>query len=159
MFTDEDYKEYFDQIARVERKMIYGVYDLSCEIDDPFVTRVLKKIGEDEVRHYGYILKMLKEAGSVGRTCERREVREHSLGTIQLRKPGDGSGDGMKASCVNMSKAGVCLECDAELVPGDAYELTIHLFGKEEAMTCLGKVIWNKEVEPGRYVSGVVFDR
>ena len=158
MFTDEDYEKYFDQIARVERKMIYGVYDLSREIDDPAVTRVLQKIGDDEVRHYGYVLKMLKMTLTPGRTENRRETREYCLGKIQLLKMQDQVGDVVHAYCVNLSKSGVCLESPTALLAEEYFELAIRLFDKDELISRRGRVLWCKEVEPGFYISGIVFE-
>jgi hypothetical protein len=158
MFTDKDYDDYFDQIARVERKMVYGAYDLGREIDEPSLLRVLEKIGDDEVRHYGYVLKMLREIGSPARSEKRCETREYCLGTIRLKRPQSPSGDGIKAYCVNVSKTGVCLESAAELSSGEVCELAIHLFGKGEVISRQGKVVWSKEVEPGFYISGIVFE-
>jgi hypothetical protein len=158
MFTDEDYERYFDQIGRVERKMIYGVYDLAEEIKDPAMVGVFQKIGDDEVRHYGYVLKMLKGIGAPRRSENRCESREYCLGTIQLRRSQDPAGHEIKTYCVNLSKKGVCLEGSADLYPGEVCELTIRLFDKEEITSHQGKVVWNKEVEPGFYIGGIVFE-
>ncbi len=158
MFTDADYEKYFDQIGRVERKMIYGVYDLAEEIKDPAILRSLQKIGDDEVRHYGYELKMLKAIGAPGRSEKRCESREYCLGTIQLRRSQDPAGHAIKTYCVNLSKKGVCLEGAADLSLGEMCELAIRLFDKKEIISHRGKVVWNKEVEPGFYIGGIFFE-
>ena len=158
MFTDEDYEKYFDQIGRVERKMIYGVYDLAEEVRDPAISRVLQRVGEDEVRHYGYVLKMLKEIGAPGRSEKRYESREYCLGTIQLRRSEDPAGHEMKTYCVNLSKKGICLEGATDLSPGEVCELEVRLFDKKEIISRRGKVIWNKEVEQDFYIGGIVFE-
>jgi hypothetical protein len=158
MFTDTDYEKYFDQIGRVERKMIYGVYDLALEIRDPAISRVLQRVGDDEVRHYGYVLKMLKEIGAPRRSENRCESREYCLGTIQLRRSQDAGGHAVKTYCVNLSTKGICLEGAADLSPGELCELEISLFGKKEMIVRRGKVVWNKEVEPGFYIGGIVFE-
>ena len=158
MFTRDDYAAYFDQIARVERKMVYGVYDLREEIRDPGISRALEKIGDDEARHYGYALKMLEAIGAQKPFESRCESREYCLGTIQLRQPQGSPGKIMKAYCVNISKKGICLEGAADLSPGEIYELEVRFFGKEEKISCRGKVVWSKAIEPGFYISGVFFE-
>jgi hypothetical protein len=158
MFTDTDYEKYFDQIGRVERKMIYGVYDLAEEIKDPALSGGFKKIGDDEVRHYGYVLKMLKEIGAPRRSENRCESREYCLGTIQLRRSQDPARRTIKDYCVNLSKKGICLEGATDLSLGEMCELEIRLFGKEKIISRRGKVIWNKEVEPGFYIGGIIFE-
>ncbi len=158
MFTKEDYDKYFEQIARVERKMIYGVYDLGREIDDPLITNVLKKIGDDEVRHYGYVLKMLKATEAAGQLENRREVREHYLGTVRLWRSQDPSRAEISARCVNLSKIGICLECAENLSSSGVWDIEIRLFDKEKVIVCQGRVVWSKEVEPDFHISGIEFN-
>ena len=158
MFTKDDYDKYFDQIARVERKMIYGAYDLGRQIDDPGITRVLQKIGDDEVRHYGYVLRMLRLTAEPEQSEKRRAVREYFLGTILLRSLQGPVAREINAYCVNLSKTGICLECGEDLPSGEAWELKIRLFDKDQEISQRGKVVWSKEVEPGFYISGIVFD-
>lgn len=157
MFTRADYDNYFDQIARVERKMIYRSYELDQELDDEPLKRILKRVGEDEVRHYGFVLQMLRDTGDPGHAEKRRATREYCLGMIQLRDPEGGSGEA-KAYCVNLSEAGICLESISELRSGRTLEMVIRLFGGSEAISKRGKVVWAKEVEPGFYISGIQFD-
>ncbi len=157
MFTKDDYAAYFDQIARIERKMIYGVYDLKEEIKDPGTSRVLQKIGDDEVRHYGYVLKMLKTIGEQRPFEMRCESREYCLGRVRFKQPQGFPGKVLKACCVNWSKKGICLESAANFSPETMCEMEIHLFDKAESVSCRGRVVWSKEVEPGFYISGIVF--
>jgi len=159
MFTNEDYRDYFDQIARVERKMIYGAYDLGRDLNEPSLQRILQKIGDDEVRHYGYVLKMLRLAVPAGDSEKRRAVREYALGAILLRKRGDLNGGGLRSYCVNLSTTGICLECEEALFPDDVWSLEIKLFGQNESLFYEGKVIWCKKVEPELYISGIDFGR
>jgi len=159
MFTNRDYQDYFDQIARVERKMIYGAYDLGRDLNEPSLQRILQKIGDDEVRHYGYVLKMLRLAMPAEEAEKRRAVREYALGTIRLQKHGDFKGGGFQGYCVNLSDAGICLECTEALFPDDVWSLEIKLFGQNESLFYEGKVIWCKKVEPELYISGIDFGR
>ena len=161
MFTKEDYDNYFEQIARVERKMVYGCYSLGLLTQDPTVSAVLKKIGDDEVRHYGYVLKMLRLTATPGQSENRQERREYYLGAIRLtsRQGQTAGGSAIKAYCVNLSETGVCLECAQDLSSVGAFDLEIRLFHNDEVLTRRGRVVWSKEVEPGFYISGIVFDR
>ena len=60
MFTRTDYERYFDEIARIERKMIYRTYDLGLELDafaglaDCGPT-TLRKIGESCTMDFVYV--------------------------------------------------------------------------------------------------------
>ena len=157
MFTKEDYDKYFEQIAYVERKMIYGVYDLARKIDDPPISRVLQRVGDDEVRHYGLVLKMLKMADP-GHSENRREVRESYLGTILLKNSQDPLLGEINARCVNLSKIGVCLECKKDLPISGVWDLKIQLFDKKEAMAYRGRVVWSKKIEPDFYIGGIEFE-
>lgn len=155
MFSRQDYLKYFDQIAHVERKMIYGTYDLGLEVDDPAITRVLQKIGDDEVRHYGYVLKMLREITGEEHVESRGEPREYCLGVILLR---NAEGQRNRAYCVNLSKSGICLESERELPVGTIWDLEIQLFGKAEALTRRGKIVWSKKMEEQFYIHGIAFE-
>ncbi len=158
MFTREDYDNYFEQIARVERKMVYGAYELGREINDPSITRVLEKIGDDEVRHYGYILKMLREIEDPKYFEKRRAERAYALGTILLRCPSDKGPKEAPAYCVNLSKIGICLEGAEKLSPGVVLELKLRLLDGEKEISCMGKVVWSKEVEANLFISGIEFE-
>lgn len=159
MFTKEDYVTYFDQIARVERKMIHSVYDLLSKLSGPEVARVLEKIGDDEVRHYGYVFKIFPLIGGRRELEKRRVSREYCTGAILLRHFQDRTDEGVKAYCVNLSNEGICLECDRALKPGEEWDLEVRLFDKNDAIVRHGKTVWSKEVEPGLYISGIVFNQ
>ncbi|MFH0986332.1 MAG: PilZ domain-containing protein [Candidatus Omnitrophota bacterium] len=156
MFTKADYVNYFDQIARVERKMIYRSYDLGLEVADVTMSRVLKKIGDDEVRHYGHILKVLRYIEVPGALEKRRQAREYCLGTLQLSFP-EPEANELRAYCVNLSDRGVCVEYEQSHHVEGTCDLVIHLFGKEDALRRRGKFVWSKEVEPGFHIAGVEF--
>lgn len=155
MFTRADYEGYFDQVAQVERKMICGVYDLSREIDEPSLARVLKEIGNDEIRHYGYVLKMLALTMEPGQSRSHREVRGYLLGTVLLR---DQTAKEIRASCVNLSKNGIYLECAQDLSSSGVWDLDIRLLGEDKVMVRRGRVVWSKEVEKDFYISSIEFE-
>jgi hypothetical protein len=157
MFTREDYEKYFFQIAHVERKMVYGVYDLASELDEPSLMGVLRKVGDDEVRHYGQVLKMLKLSLGFSQTENRREPREYYLGTVLLKSVQESAGGEIKAYCVNLSKTGICLESAQELPVDQVRDLEIRLFNQDPLSNRQGRIIWNKQVEPGLYIGGIQF--
>jgi len=157
MFTREDYEKYFFQIAHIERKMVYDVHDLAGEIDELSVTGVLRKVGDDEVRHYGQVLKMLKLGLDVARTEKRRDPREYYLGIVRLVGGGDSAVEGGNAYCVNLSRTGICLESAQELPVDQVRDLEIRLFNQDPLPNRQGRIIWNKQVEPGLYIGGIQF--
>lgn len=158
MFTKEDYENYFEQLARVERKMTYGVYDLGREIHDPSIVRILQKVGDDEVRHYGYILKMLRAVADPGEFENWRDAWKNFLGEVRLKSLRGETDEAIKAYCVNLSKTGLCLECAQDLSSFGNLDLEIRLFDKDEVLARRGRVAWSKEVEPGLCISGIVFE-
>jgi len=159
MFTSEDHNNYFEQLARVERKMVYCTFELARSMEGSPLGGILKKMGENEVRHYGYILKMI-EVATDPRQPEhekRREPRKRCLGTIRLWRVQDQETEEVSARCVNLSTHGICLECSERLLPGTAWELEIQLFDTEELLGRRGRIVWCKEVEAGLYMSGMEF--
>lgn len=157
MFTRQDYIDYFDQIARVERKMIYGVHDLAEQLQVSEWARILQKIGGDEIRHYGYILKIIPLIDDPKQFEQRRVSRKYCLGNIKMHRWKDSRGEKITTYCVNLSKTGVCLEGNQAFLPGEKWELEIHLFGKKSAMVRRGKVVWSKEIEPDFSMAGISF--
>jgi hypothetical protein len=158
MFTKEDYEDYFEQLARIERKMTYGVYDLGREIHDPSIARVLRKVGDDEVRHYGYILKMLRAVADPGEFENWTDPWKHHLGVVRLKSFQGQSAEEVKAYVVNLTPAGICLECSEDLLIDSAWDLEIRLVDSDEVISRRGKVVWSKEVEPDFHISGIAFE-
>lgn len=158
MFTKEDYENYFEQLARVERKMIYGVYDLGREIEDPSVKRVLQKVGDDEVRHYGYVLKMLRAIADPGPFEKGRGSWKNYLGAVLLKSLQGQAAEEIKAYGVNLTHTDICLECSEDLLIGSTWDLEIRLVNSNEVISRRGKVSWCKEIEPGFHVSGIAFE-
>ncbi|MBU9889805.1 MAG: PilZ domain-containing protein, partial [Candidatus Omnitrophica bacterium] len=108
-----------------------------------------------EVRHYGYVLKMLKEISAGERVESRGEPREYCLGVILFH---NAEGRRGRAYCVNLSKTGICLEGECELGVGSVWGLEIQLFGKPEALCHRGKIVWSKKVEEHFYIHGIAFE-
>lgn len=157
MFTRADYERYFDEIARVERKMVYKSYDLCRELDEPVLVQALRKIGDDEIRHYGMVLKMLRHIADPERMEKRFEARDYALGTIAMKGPDGQSPREVHAYCVNLSKGGICLECEQELFAGNVWQLEIRSFDGEDVLTRRAKVVWRKQIEPDFYIAGFAY--
>jgi hypothetical protein len=155
MFTREDYDDYFSQIARIERKMIYRSHELAQKIDDEPLRRILAKIGDDEVRHYGYVLKMIEGTMESSHSESRREVREHHLAMIRMRAVGGKEKREIAAYAVNFSKRGACLECGELLESGGIWDLEIRSLKTEAAIFRRGRVVWSREVEKDFFISGL----
>lgn len=159
MFTKADYQDYFAQLARIERKMIYNTYDLSLELKDPLLVRTLQKIGDDEVRHYGYVRKMLQELGAKDDHERRQAKRKWALGKIALQPDVSAAKTQITGNCVNLSATGVCLETSQEIASKEMSGLTITLFDQKDPLIKEGKVVWSKKVEDGLWISGMEFKK
>ena len=56
----------------------------------------------------------------------------------------------------NISEAGMCILSDSPFIQGTILNLRFYLLGKEE-IKVYGKVIWNREIDPGIYENGIEF--
>jgi len=155
MFSKEDYGKYFNQLASIERKMIYGTHELAAEADAA-IREILKKIENDKIKRYGQILKMPKLAG-LGQFEGRREVREDFLGIVRLRDVQNPGSPEVKAYCVNLSKSGICLESSEDFSISPVWDLEIQLLDAKEIMTHRGRLVWSRKIEPDYLMGGIDF--
>jgi len=155
MFTKEDYKKYFDQIARIERTMIYMAHDILSKLEDKSAKEVLRDIGNDELRHYVLVKDALDVFFLSSEAEKRKYQRENLLGEIEVKR--EITGVKAEAWCVNISQSGLCMESRQSLRSGDKISLSIKLYSKEEALNKSGVVVWIKETQSGLYISGVAF--
>jgi len=51
MFTEQDYREYFADLEKAEKKMIQCLDDILPEISDTDILKTLNSIRSDELRH------------------------------------------------------------------------------------------------------------
>lgn len=160
MFTREDYIRYFEQLAHVERKMIYIVNDTIAQLTDERIINSLRKIAADEVKHYSFILDLLATQLEFGKNSEQRlSARESALGSVDLTPAeGAGSSSGFRGYCSNLSKTGMCLESARPFRPGENYNLNIRPYDSSgPVLERRGRVVWMREILDF-YIGGIVFD-
>lgn len=158
MLTKEDYISYFEQIARVERKMIYGCCDLASRLSEPKFVRILQRIRDDEVRHYSYVLDLLLPLVSgPGYPENRNGLGEYPVATVSLRSLEDENGRELGGWCVRFSEKGICIESPEEILPGGVWEVKVSFLDKGEALVRRGEMVWAKKVEPDLYMAGINF--
>lgn len=158
MFTEQDYKEYFDQIASLERLMVYRLYEVLFVVEDQAIWRALEEIGRDERRHYGYIREIFDSILFQNEKEKRRHAREHVLGKAWIKVlDGQDQGAIFEGYCVDISKSGACLEFD-RFMPfhGDA-ELQIKPYGDGEAQRHVGRLIWSVLINPSLQMGSIQF--
>ncbi|MFA5411272.1 MAG: PilZ domain-containing protein [Candidatus Omnitrophota bacterium] len=157
MFTKEDYKKYFDQLARAERMMIYGAHDILSRLNDDSIKAVLENIAQDELRHYTLVRDAMDALLIEGEAEKRKYQRESSFGNIEVKRTG--AAQKTEAWCINIAQDGVCMESNEPFKAGDKIALSIMLYDKEQPIHKTGVVIWTKETQPNFYISGVEFER
>ena len=156
MFTKDDFRKYFGQLARMERKMIYGVHELAGEIDDSALKKILHDIGEREIKHYNQVLKLPQVVG-LGHFEGRRESREDVLGIVRLRDAENPGSIEVKAYCVDLSKNGICLESPEDFSVSSVWDLEIQLLNNQEIMTHRGRLARTKKIESDCLIGGIDF--
>jgi hypothetical protein len=160
MFTREDYIRYFEQLAHVERKMIYLVNDMVAQLSDEQVINNLRRIAADEAKHYTFILDLLSAHLEFSKHGEHRlSVRAHTLGPVDLTVSGGAaSGGGFRGYCSNLSKNGMCLESSQSFQPGETYSLKIMPYDHHgPALERKGRVVWMREILDF-YIGGIAFE-
>lgn len=59
MFSKDDYREYFEEIARLEDFMAHNVKEILSRLDDEQYKDSLRKVADDEIKHYNYARQVL----------------------------------------------------------------------------------------------------
>jgi hypothetical protein len=160
MFTREDYIRYFEQLAHVERKMIYIVNDTIAQLSDERIINRLRKVAADEAKHYSFILDLLATQLEFGKNSEQRlSAREHALGPVDLTPlENAGSASGFRGYCSNLSKTGMCLESARPFRPGENYNFNIKPYDHHgPALERKGRVVWMREILDF-YIGGIAFN-
>lgn len=146
MFTKEDYKKYFEQIAGIERLMICFVRDMLLLVEDEELRGTLNRIAGDEVRHYEYV-KQLFDTLLLGDEQDKRQfVRRHSLGKVKIKVVGKDIV--FDAYCANISQSGIGIEFTPEEIPEGDLELWIEFFDKQEPQHHFGRIVWSVQIDP-----------
>ncbi len=146
MFTKEDYKKYFEQLAGIERLMIYLVRDMLLLIEDEGLKDTLSRIASDEVRHYEYVKQLFDSLLLGGEQDKRQFVRRHSLGRMKIKVVGKDII--FDAYCANISQTGVCIEFEGGKAPEGDLELWIEFFDKQEPQHHFGRIVWSAQIDP-----------
>ena len=153
MFSKEDYKEYFQQIAALERAMIFNMFDVMTLLDDEKIKNSLIKVANDEKRHYLYIKQVFDSILFKGDTEKREFLRNHSLGKARIKL--EGSTDSFDGYCINISEGGICVESAHYLNPGNSVELWVDFFDGRQAQHYRGRLIWCAKIKNDLYIQKV----
>jgi hypothetical protein len=144
MFTKQDYVEYFQQIASVERMMIYRVSDILLEMENMDMRSPLESLLEDEKKHYSIVLGIFDDLLLEDQDDRRKFRREHFLGKVKMKV--NDSGENLEGYCVNISEGGICIEFDEHIYPDALVELWIDFFDGRESQHHVGKLAWSVEL-------------
>lgn len=144
MFSDNDYLEYFDQIASLERLMIYRVNDLLLKVEEKKIRLLLDGLRHDEERHYAYIRGVFDTILFKDVADKRKFSREHSLGKVQVVFLD--SGVSFEAYCVDISSSGICVEAEHAFEYQGDVEFTVALFSESVPRVMTGKMVWRSKV-------------
>jgi hypothetical protein len=155
MFTRTDYHEYFEQIAGLERLMIYRIHEVLPSVDEPGIRGTLETIANDEKRHYGYIRGIFDSILLTSETERRRFMREHMLGKARIRLAGDGRE--FEGYCVDISRSGACVEFSENIPVSGDFEIWIEPFNGESTRHFQGRLAWNVEISPKLRVGNIKF--
>jgi len=159
MFSKQDYIQYLEQIACLERKKIHRMTDLLDIVEDAYVCGILKGLGADAGRRYNLISDLLDSKSFSTSAADKRLVnRRSALGKVRLIYKEMGLFKELSAYCVNFSHQGLCFESENRLAVGAHYEVRISLFDEAEPIRCAGKVRWVREILPGFFLAGMQFD-
>ncbi len=155
MFTDEDYEEYFEQIAGLERLMVYSIHELLPKIEDATIRLPLEEVAKDEIRHYAYIRAIFDSILVKSDLEKRKFTREHRLGKALVKVIKTGLT--YEGYCLDISTSGACVEFDQELPIDTDLEVRIEPFDGQEAKTYLGKFAWNARINPHLQMGNIKF--
>ena len=60
MFSKQDYINYFNEIKKIENKMLENTIELKTIIKDDHIQKILDKIYNDEQNHIGLVEEIIK---------------------------------------------------------------------------------------------------
>ncbi len=60
MFSKQDYIIYFNEIKKIENKMLENIIELKTLIKDDHIQKILDKIYNDEQNHIGLVEEIIK---------------------------------------------------------------------------------------------------
>jgi hypothetical protein len=146
MFTRDDYNGYFEQIASLERLMIYRLQETMPLIDDPAIKRPLQEVADDERQHYNFIRTIFDSILFEGDDDRRRFFRNHRLGKVKVKIPGDGVI--LEGYCLDVSEGGLCIELEQKIAHKGAVEVWADFFDAAAPFHGFGEMAWGVEINP-----------
>ena len=155
MFTKEDYRQYFEEIALTERAMVYQLEDVINSIEDTDIIKPLETIGMDEIRHYGLMMQLFDNILLKNEMEKRQFQREHALGKVMIKDLADNRT--IEAYCINVSSRGLCLEFQESLNKDHTYAIRVDFYDGREPMECEGCIKWSVQINPAFHMAGVFF--
>ena len=160
MPSKQDCSHFFEKVAYLERKMIYGVMDALTDLEDVYVVRALQRVAGEELKHYAMILDLLQMKFLTEKSERDRRLvnRTSGLGAVHLIPKVRRKGPERDVFCVDLTFLGMCFESDHQFTIGEEYQVRILLFDKSEPVTASGKIVWGKEILPGVFMFGMQFD-
>ena len=156
MFTREDYLNYFESIALMEKKMLYNIANLIPLLKDESVIRVLEKVGSDEFKHYDHIVRVIIDVLYQGEYNKELELNAYSLGEVILKRKSDNSqiiGYG-----ITVTGNGFGLVTEQPLDVDAQYEVSGALYNDFSEITPVCNVQWIRELHPKKYLVGMHYD-
>jgi hypothetical protein len=155
MFTDRDYLVYFEQIAALERLMIYHLHEVLLGITDVRIKQPLEEVLQDEKRHYAYVRGMFDSILFKSSVEKRAFLREHLLGVARLKLAG--SRETFEGYFTDISPGGAAVEFDQLVSLDGDIELWLEPFDNGVPQHFWGKAAWSQEISPRLQVGKIKF--
>ncbi len=160
MFSSHDYQKYFEEIAIIERKMVYKLKPLLSAPLTPENQKILQDVWDDEIRHYAYARSILMEILKLPKDERRQFHRELFLGEVELKEiPG---GQSYFPKLIDFSESGAGLEFDSDVPEDGTFEIIIRFYHDKPPVTQLGRIVWKRKITPGlgvSYLAGFSFKK
>jgi len=154
MFTKEDYKVYFEEIAMTELMMICRAQEIISSIKDPSVVNPLKGIVDDEVRHYSAVIGMIDKTVLKLQIDKGTIKRKYLLGDARLKSIVNNRE--FTAYCVNVLEKAVCVESKDALPENEEFELWVDFYdGSKPIHIPRGSVKWSVKAGQISYIAGI----
>jgi hypothetical protein len=153
-----EHLSYFEQIACLARRKIYGVHEVLIDLEDPHLAGFLRRVEVEDRKYYDQVLDLLRSKYLASRAADLRLVNRRSiLGKVSLVFNQQGVHREFFATGVNISHRGLCFELAEKVEVGMFFEARVDLLDQPEPMTCSGTIAWIRETLPGFFTVGMQF--
>lgn len=154
MFTKEDYKVYFEEIAMTELMMICRAQEIISSVKDPSVINPLKGIVDDEVRHYLAVMGMIDKVLLKLQIDQGTIKREFFLGDARLKSII--SKREFSGYCVKVLEKAICVECPDALPENEEFEIWVNFYdGSASIHIPRGSIKWSVKVRQISCIAGI----